>query len=57
MLATDDKLRLVQCALDAGCRRIEVTSFAHPQRVPQLADAEDVCRGLPQRGNVDPAAL
>lgn len=57
MLATDDKLRLVQCALDAGCRRIEVTSFAHPQRVPQMADAEDVCRGLPQRGDVTYAGL
>jgi hydroxymethylglutaryl-CoA lyase len=52
LLSTDDKLRLVQCALDAGCRRIEVTSFAHPGRVPQMADAEAVCRGLPQRGDV-----
>jgi hydroxymethylglutaryl-CoA lyase len=52
LLSTDDKLNLVQRALDAGCRRIEVTSFAHPTRVPQMADAEAVCRGLPQRGDV-----
>jgi hydroxymethylglutaryl-CoA lyase len=51
-VATEDKLALVQWALDAGFRRIEVTSFAHPRRVPQMADAEDVCRGLPQRGDV-----
>lgn len=52
LLSTDDKLNLIQHALDAGCRRIEVTSFAHPGRVPQMADAEAVCRGLPQRGDV-----
>jgi hydroxymethylglutaryl-CoA lyase len=52
LLSTEDKLNLVQRALDAGCTRIEVTSFAHPARVPQMADAEAVCRGLPQRGDV-----
>lgn len=52
VLGTEDKLALVQHALDAGFRRIEVTSFAHPARVPQMADAEAVCRGLPQRGDV-----
>jgi hydroxymethylglutaryl-CoA lyase len=57
LLSTEDKLRLVQHALDAGFKRIEVTSFAHPARVPQMADAEDVCRGLPQRGDVRYAGL
>lgn len=52
LLSTEDKLALVQWALDAGFRRIEVTSFVHPQRVPQMADAEAVCQGLPQRGDV-----
>ena len=52
ILETEDKLVLVQKALDAGCRRIEVTSFVHPQRVPQMADAEALCRRLPQRGDV-----
>ena len=52
LLSTEDKLRLIQHALDAGFTRIEVTSFAHPARVPQMADAEDVCRRLPQRGDV-----
>ena len=52
LVSTDDKLALVQRALDAGCKRIEVTSFVHPKRVPQMADAEAVCAGLPQRGDV-----
>jgi len=51
-LSTDDKLTLIHRALDAGCKRIEVTSFAHPKVVPQMADAEAVCAGLPQRGDV-----
>ena len=52
VLGTEAKLTLIQHALDAGFKRIEVTSFAHPKRVPQMADAEAVCRGLPQRGDV-----
>ena len=52
MLSTEDKVRLVERALEAGCRRVEVTSFVHPKRVPQMADAEAVCAALPQRGDV-----
>ncbi len=52
VVSTEDKLRLIDRALDAGCKRIEVTSFVHPTRVPQMADAEAVCLGLPQRGDV-----
>ncbi len=57
MLSTEDKLTLIHRALTAGFRRIEVTSFVHPQRVPQMADAEAVCRSLPQRGDVVYAGL
>ena len=52
LLDTQAKLRLIDFALDAGARRIEVVSFVHPKKVPQMADAEDVCAGLPQRGDV-----
>ena len=50
--STDQKLELIDHALAAGCRRIEVASFVHPKMVPQMADAEAVCMGLPQRGDV-----
>lgn len=40
VLATADKVALVHRALAAGLRRIEVTSFVNPKRVPQMADAE-----------------
>jgi hydroxymethylglutaryl-CoA lyase len=57
VVSTEDKLRLIERALDAGCRRIEVTSFVHPRNVPQMADAEAVCQLLPQRGDVSYAGL
>jgi hydroxymethylglutaryl-CoA lyase len=52
ILSTDTKIEFVTQAIDAGIRRMEVTSFVHPKRVPQMADAEDVIRGLPQRDDV-----
>jgi hydroxymethylglutaryl-CoA lyase len=52
IVATADKVLLIEKAIDAGVRRIEVASFANPKRVPQMADAEDVCAGLPQRDEV-----
>jgi hydroxymethylglutaryl-CoA lyase len=42
LVSTADKAALVRRALDAGLRRVEVTAFAHPERVPQMADAEAV---------------
>jgi hydroxymethylglutaryl-CoA lyase len=49
ILSTATKLEFINRAIDAGIRRMEVTSFVHPKRVPQMADAEDVIRGLPKR--------
>ena len=46
------KLGLIERAIAAGARRIEVASFVNPRAVPQMADAEAVCAGLPQRGDV-----
>lgn len=47
VFATEDKIALIGRAMAAGVRRIEVASFVHPGRVPQMADAEAVCAGLP----------
>ena len=49
ILSTDLKLEFINKAIDAGIRRMEVASFVHPKRVPQMADAEDVIRGLADR--------
>ena len=50
-VATADKLHLIERALDYGARRIEVASFVNPVKVPQMADAEAVCAGLPLRSD------
>ena len=52
VVATEDKLALIGRAIGAGARRIEVTSFVNPRRVPQMADADAVCAGLPERDDV-----
>jgi hydroxymethylglutaryl-CoA lyase len=43
---TEDKIAFVERSAAAGLRRIEVTSFARPDRVPQMADAEAVMAGI-----------
>lgn len=47
IVSTRDKLALIERMLDYGARRLEVASFVHPKRVPQMADAEAVIAGLP----------
>lgn len=51
-VSTADKLALIRRIIDAGARRIEVTSFVNPRRVPQMADAEAVAASLPARSDV-----
>lgn len=52
LVSTEDKLALINRLIDAGVRRMEVVSFVNPKRVPQMADAEQVVSGLPQRDDV-----
>ncbi len=46
LVSTADKIALIQRAVACGVKRIEVASFARPDRVPQMADAEAVIAGL-----------
>ena len=43
-LSTDEKVNMIETLHGAGLTNIEVTSFVHPKRVPNLADAEEVVR-------------
>ena len=52
IVSTADKLEMIGRMIDAGARRLEVASLVHPQRVPQMADAEAVIAGLPDRKDV-----
>ena len=52
VLPTTTKLEFIGRLADAGLRRIEVASFVHPGKVPQMADAEQVLAALPARKGV-----
>lgn len=52
LLSVEYKLELINRLIDAGIRRMEAVSFVNPKRVPQMADAEEVVRGLPKRDDV-----
>lgn len=49
---TDVKIELVNKLVEAGLKRIQVSSFVHPKLVPQMSDAEEVCANLPQAEGV-----
>jgi hydroxymethylglutaryl-CoA lyase len=51
-VSSANKVALVEWAIAAGARRIEVTSFVNPKRVPQMADAEAVLAALPRDNGV-----
>jgi hydroxymethylglutaryl-CoA lyase len=57
IIATADKIRLIERSIEAGLRRIEAVSFVNPQRVPQMADAEAVMAGVPRVAGVSYAGL
>jgi hydroxymethylglutaryl-CoA lyase len=42
IIATADKVRLIDQLARTGLRRLEVTSFVRPDVIPQLADADEV---------------
>ncbi len=46
IIATADKIALVERLARTGVRRIEVTSFVRPDVIPQLADAREVLAAI-----------
>lgn len=52
--ATDDKVELLKACIDAGYPVVEVGSFMHPKKVPQMADTDEVIKRI---GNVEGVEL
>jgi hydroxymethylglutaryl-CoA lyase len=46
VVATDDKVRLIEALARTGVKRLEVTSFVRADVIPQLADAAEVLRRI-----------
>jgi hydroxymethylglutaryl-CoA lyase len=56
-IPTAMKAEVIEALADAGVRRIQVTSFVHPEKVPQMKDAGELVERLPQREGVTYAGL
>ncbi len=52
VIATDDKVRLVEALARTGVRRLEVTSFVRADVIPQLADGPEVLERADVPGDV-----
>jgi isopropylmalate/homocitrate/citramalate synthase len=57
VLPPETRADLVRRLADAGLRRIEAASFVNPERVPQMAGAEEVVAALERRDGVVYAGL
>ena len=52
VIATDDKVRLIDMLARTGLRRLEVTSFVRADVIPQLADGREVLERLEPREGI-----
>ena len=52
IIPTEIKKEFIVRTVDAGIKKIEVTSFVHPKKVPQMADAEKLVESLPDYDDV-----
>jgi len=57
ILSTKSKVEFIARAIDAGVTRLEVASFVHPKKVPQMADAEALLAALPLSDDVSYVGL
>jgi hydroxymethylglutaryl-CoA lyase len=57
VIATDDKVRLVEALAASGLKRLEVTSFVRADVIPQLADGREVLQRARIPGDVAVSVL
>jgi hydroxymethylglutaryl-CoA lyase len=57
ILPVERKIRLIEGAVDAGVKIIEIGSFVHPKAVPQMADTDEVARKIRRVKGVEYRAL
>jgi len=57
VVPTDAKIELIDLLSTSGLTHIEATAFVSPTRIPQLADAEEVCARIARRPEVTYSAL
>jgi hydroxymethylglutaryl-CoA lyase len=52
IISAADKIKFIDLLSDTGLKTIEATSFVSPKWVPQLADAEEVYKGIHRKAGV-----
>lgn len=57
LVPTDAKVAFIDKLSATGLRHIEVTAFVSPKAIPQLSDAEEVCKRIARRPGVTYSAL
>ncbi len=57
IIPTNLKVEIISGLVEAGLKDIQVTSFVHPDVIPQMADAETLFKCLPKRNDVRYSAL
>jgi len=57
MIATEDKIKLIDLLSDCGFSKIETTAFVSPKWVPQMGDAAEVMSGITRKPDIAYAVL
>ena len=52
-MSTENKVKLVRMLIESGVTKVEVTSFVHPNKVPQMADASELLMLSPLLKNLN----
>jgi hydroxymethylglutaryl-CoA lyase len=56
-IPTARKIELIDALADTGLKHLQIVSFVNPRKVPGMADAEDVVRGISPKKGVDYTAV
>ncbi len=57
LVSTDDKVEMIHRIVDAGFKKLEVTSFSHPKLLPQFADCVEVMKRIKRKPDVSYVVL
>lgn len=52
IMSTEQKLELIDQLVDAGLKRLQICSFVNPKFIPQMADADELCKRLNRKEGV-----
>lgn len=57
LIPTEHKIEMINRMIDAGVKKMEVTSFSHPKLLPQFADSVEVLKGIKRERGVSYVVL